>query len=155
MNQDKFEKKLYKKYGTSKEELKDLNVSKIKNLQVLNAKKIKETKKFKFIRNIGNTLIKGGTIGAGVAGTINTVFPNIIPVTLSAITSYSEISNFGKLASYIGAASKPIAMISGPTIIGIGAGLGAVLYGGFKLVKNGVNKLSIISDRNKAKRLCK
>ena len=155
MNQEKFEKKIQKRYGVDTETLKDLNLSKIKSLENINTSKLKETKKFKVFRNIGNTLVKGGTMGAGVAGAINTAFPNIIPVAMSALTTSSNMSTIGKALGYIGAASKPVAIVSGPTIIGVGAGIGAILYGSFKLIKSGYKKLRIINDRNKAKRLCK
>lgn len=153
MNQEKFDLNIQKKYGVSPSELKDLSVSKIRNLSNVNREKLKEKKKFKVIRNIGSTLSKGASIGAGVAGTINTVFPNIIPVGLSALTTQANVSTFGKVLAYAGAASKPVASISGPAILGVGAGIGAILYGSFKLIKCGYKELRIIEDRKKAKKL--
>lgn len=155
MDQKKFDAKVQKKYGVDTETLKDLNLSYIKKLKNVNKTKLSEEKKFKTVRNISSTLTKGAGIGAGIAGTINTAFPNIIPVALSAFTASSELSTFGKIAAFVGAASKPVATISGPTIIGIGSGVGAVLYGSYKLIKKGYNELCIVHDRSKAKKLYK
>lgn len=155
MNQEKFDLNVQKKYGVNGETLKDLSVSKIKNLRNINKEKLKEDKDFKLIRNISSTLTKGASIGAGVAGTINTAFPNIIPVAMSAFTTQSNMSTFGKILAYAGAASKPVATISGPTIIGIGAGIGAIIYGSYKLIKTGYNHLCVVNDKRTANKLYK
>ena len=85
MNEAKFEEKIQKVYGLDKEELADSSVSKIKSLENINKSILEENKKFKVVRNIGNTLVKGGTYGAGIAGTVNTIFPNIVPVVVSSL----------------------------------------------------------------------
>lgn len=150
-----FDNKINKRYGISKEELKDLPLSKIKSLSNINKEALKETRNFKVFRNIGSTLVRGASLGAGVSGTINTIFPNIVPVIASAITTNSDLNNFGKGISYILAASKPVDVISGYSIIGIGAGIGAIIYSGYTLVKSGSKKIIAINDRSKARKLCK
>lgn len=155
MNKEKFEKKIEKKYGTSLDEIKNMSVSSVKSLEKVNMTKLKDTKKCKLVRNIGNTLVKGASIGMGVSGTINTAFPNIIPVAMSALTAKSNVNTAYKILSYVGAASKPVASISGPVVIGVGAGIGAIVYGTYTLIKNGVKHLQIKKDINNAKKLCK
>jgi len=151
----KFDNKINKRYGISKEELKDLPLSKIKSLGNINKEALKETRNFKVFRGIGSTLVRGASLGAGVSGTINTIFPNIVPVIASALTTNSDLNNFGKGISYILAASKPVDVISGYSIIGIGAGIGAIIYSGYTLVKSGSKKIIAINDRSKARKLCK
>ena len=155
MNEAKFEEKIQKVYGLDKEELADSSVSKIKSLENINKSILEENKKFKVVRNIGNTLVKGATYGAGIAGTVNTIFPNIVPVVASSLTTASSISTASKAASLLAAASKPVAIISGPMVIGVGAACGAILYGGYKLVKSAIKGLVIMNYRKKAKTLCK
>jgi len=151
----KFDNKINKRYGISKEELKDLPLSKIKSLGNINKEALKEARNFKVFRNIGGTLVRGASLGAGVSGTINTIFPNIVPVIASALTTNSDLNNFGKGISYILAASKPVDVISGYSIIGIGAGIGAIIYSGYTLVKSGSKKIIAINDRSKARKFCK
>lgn len=155
MNTEKFEKKIEKKYGVTPYELKDLKISKIKKLQNINKTKLKEEKKFKVIRSITSTITKGAAKGAAVAGTIDTLFPNIIPVIQSAITTTSKIGTVEKSLSYILASSKAVATISGWGVIGIGAGCGTVLYGSYKLIKSACKQIKIINDKHKAKKLYK
>lgn len=150
-----FDSKINKRYGIPKEELKDLSLSKIKSLRNINKNALKEAKNFKVIRGLSNTIIKGASLGAGISGTINTMFPNIVPVIASALTTNSDLNNFGKGISYILAASKPVDVISGYSIIGIGAGIGAIVYSGYTLIKSGSQKIIDINNRNKSKKLCK
>lgn len=155
MNEAKFENRIQKVYGLSKKELANSSVSKIKSLKNINKSILKENKKFKVVRNIGNTLVKGGSCGAGIAGTINTIFPNLVPVLASSFTTASNMSTVSKAVGLFAAASKPVAVVSGPVVIGIGAVCGAILYSGYKLVKSGIKGLVIMNDRKKAKTLCK
>ena len=155
MNETKFEKRIQKFYGLDKQELANSSVSKIKSLKNINKSILKENKKFKVVRSIGNTLVKGGSCGAGIAGTVNTIFPNLVPVLASSLTTASNISTASKVAGLFAAASKPVAIISGPMVIGIGAACGAILYSGYRLVKSAIKGLVIMNDRKKAKTLCK
>lgn len=155
MNEAKFENRIQKVYGLSKKELANSSVSKIKSLKNINKSILRENKKFKVVRNIGNTLVKGGSCGAGIAGTINTIFPNLVPVLASSFTTASNMNTVSKAAGLLAAASKPVAVVSGPVVIGIGAACGAILYSGYKLVKNAIKGLVIMNDRKKAKTLCK
>jgi len=151
----KFDAKLQKRYGIPKEELKDLSLSKIRSLSNVNKTALKETRNFKIFRGIGSTLVKGASLGAGVSGTINTIFPNIVPVVSSALTTSSDLPVIGKTLSYALAASKPIDLVSGYIIIGIGAGIGAILYGSYSLVKYRTKNIMIYHDRKKARKLCR
>lgn len=153
MNMDKFEKKIEKKYGVKSEVLKDLSIRKIKNLKNINTTKLKEQQKFKFIRKPIATIIKGASIGTGVAGCINTIFPNLIPVIGTYVVTSSKIPNKYKLTILTTLASLPVDLSQGYIILGVGATIGAVLYSGYSLVKTSTKNLKIISDRSKAKKI--
>lgn len=85
-------------------------------------------------QSIVGTLTKGASIGAGVAGVINTIAPNLFPAAASFFAGASEMSALQKGLIFIGAAVAPEPISKG-AIIGIGAAAGAVIYGTGKLVK--------------------
>ena len=155
MKKKSFEEKVQSKYGVSADQIGNLSTSRLKELQLHNGVEKKLNDKFSIVKKPIATIIKGGTLGAGVAGAINTAFPNIVPVVGSAFTEASQLEGWQKLLSYGSLASKPIDVISGPAIIGIGAAAGAVLYVGYTVVKNSAKYISIANDRNKAKKLYK
>ena len=90
--------------------------------------------------------LKGAAKGAGVAGTVNTLFPALIPTFAAMITGASDMSLISKIAIGAGLASAPAVQISGLGIIGIGAAAGAVLGGAISLVKGAVYKHAVKSD---------
>ena len=153
MNKEKFQKKVIKKYGVSSCELETLSVSKIKNLKIHNQEKLKENAKFKFIKKTLGVIIKGATIGTSVAGCINTIFPNLVPVSLTYLTTSSNISNGLKLSILTFLASKPVDSIDGNLILSIGALSGSILYSGYVLVKNTTDNLKILKDKKIAKKI--
>lgn len=153
MNKEKFEKRVVKRYGVSSEVLKDLSVSKIKNLKINHKYELKEKEKFKLVKKPIKVIAKGAGLGASVAGCVNTLFPNLIPVIGTYITTSSNISSKAKLALLTSLASLPIDLASGYGVIAVGAGLGALTYSGYKLVKIATNHLKIVNDRGKAKKL--
>ena len=155
MNKEKVEKRLIKRYGVNPNEIKDLSITKIKNLKNINKEKLKQEDKFKVVKKPIGALIKGASIGASVAGCVNTAFPNLVPVVGTYLTTTSNFSNLEKTLGITLLASKPIDIVSGYGVIGIGASVGALLYSGYSLIKLGTNNLKIINDRNKAKKLCK
>lgn len=93
---------------------------------------------------IVGTLTKGASIGAGVAGVVNTLAPNLFPAAASFFAGASEMSAIQKGLIFIGAAVAPEPISKG-AIIGIGAAAGAVIYGAGKLVKT-------IATKNKEKK---
>ena len=93
MKQEKYEQKIKMKYGVTKEELKDLSISKIKNLKVKEKNLQKENSKFKLVRKPIKTIVKGATIGASFAGVVNTVFPNLVPVLGAHLNALSNNSH--------------------------------------------------------------
>lgn len=153
MDKEKVTKKINKKYGVEPSVIRDSSTSKIKDLKL--RKKINriENDKFKFVKKPIGVLVKGGSMGAGLAGTVNTLFPNIVPVIGAALTESSNMSPLEKALGFTVMASKPVDIISGPTIIGVGALAGAILYGGYRLVKVGVDNISIVVDRKNAKKM--
>ena len=71
------------KYGVKSSEIGDLSLSKIRELKFhKNVDKILNDK-FKCVKKPVSVLVKGGSLGAGVAGAVNTVFPTpeFVPVT--------------------------------------------------------------------------
>ena len=134
MDNEKFEKKVAKKYGVNSSELKSLSLKQIKNLQINKKRTLQDNEKFKLIKRPIKTVVKGASLGASVAGVVNTIFPNLIPVLTFL-------------------ASLPVDLASGYTVLGIGAGIGSLAYSGYKLVKIATNNLKVISDRGKAKKL--
>lgn len=155
MNKEKVAYDIRRKYGVSPETLQNSSLAKINELRVYNGVEKRLNDKLKFLKKPIATIIKGGSIGAGAAGAINTAFPNIVPVIGAALTEANVTNAFGKTLSLAALASKPVDMISGPTILGIGAATGAVLYSGYVLVKTAVRGVSIVNDRRNAKRLLK
>lgn len=153
MNKEKFEKKVIKKYGAPSTEIKDLPISKIKDLRVKNIEKIKTTKKYKFVKKPLGTIVKGASIGASVAGCVNTIFPDLVPVVGTYITTTSNLSNEFKLGILTFLSSLPANISSRYIVLGVGASLGTVLYSGFKIVKSTSNNLKIVLDRSKAKKI--
>ena len=153
MNNDKFEKKIAKKYGVNSSELKSLSLRQIKNLQINKKRTLQDNEKFKLVKKPVKAIVKGATIGASVAGVVNTVFPNLVPVAGTYLTTSSSIPNQAKLAILTFLASLPVDLASGYTVLGIGAGIGSLAYSGYKLVKIATNNLKVISDRGKAKKL--
>ena len=153
MNKEDISQKIKNKYGIEPTQLKDMSNERIKNLRVHHKIDKKLDDKFKLIKNPVEVLSKGAALGAGVAGAINTAFPNVIPVLGAFLTGASNLSNTKKVVGLVALASKPVDVISGPVIIGVGAAAGAVLYGGYRLVKEGISHLSITRDKRKAKKL--
>ena len=64
MNKEKVEKRLIKRYGVNPNEIKDLSITKIKNLKNINKEKLKQEDKFKVVKKPIGALIKGASIGA-------------------------------------------------------------------------------------------
>lgn len=153
MNKEKVEKKINKKYGVNSLEIKDLKLKQIKDLRVKNIEKLKQTKKYKFIKRPLGTIVKGASIGTGVAGFVNTVFPDLVPVLGTYITTSSNLSNEFKLGALTFLSSYPASLSKSYLVLGVGASLGAVLYTGYKLVKVSSSNLKMINDRSKAKKL--
>lgn len=153
MKKKTFDEKIKSKYGVDSSSIKDLSTSKLKELKLHNIVEKKLGDKYKIVKKPLGVLVKGGSLGAGVAGAVNTVFPNIVPVIGSAFTQAQELAWYEKALGYATFASKPVDIISGPMIVGIGAAVGVVLYGGYTLVKSGVDTLTIVKDRKNAKKL--
>ena len=153
MDNEKFEKKVAKIYGVNSSELKSLSLKQIKNLQINKKRTLQDNEKFKLIKRPIKTVVKGASLGASVAGVVNTIFPNLIPVAGTYLTTSSSIPNQAKLAILTFLASLPVDLASGYTVLGIGAGIGSLAYSGYKLVKIATNNLKVISDRGKAKKL--
>jgi len=155
MKKKSFEEKVQSKYGVGPEKIGDLSISKLKELKLHNNVEKKLGDKFKLVKKPIAVVAKGGTLGAGVAGAVNTAFPNIIPVIGSAFTEASQMTGLQKILSYGALASQPADVLSGAAIVGIGAVVGAVVYTGYTIVKTGANHVAIANDRNKAKKLQK
>ncbi len=150
MNQENFSKKIEKKYGVSESELANLSISKIKNLKI-NEKRLRQEKsKLEVIKKPIKGIMKGAGIGASVAGIVNTVFPNLVPVVATHINATSNAPTWQKFLNNALFASKPVDIVSGHGVIGIGAGIGILAYSGYKLIKNITNTISIANDRRKA-----
>ena len=92
MNEEKFNKKIESKYGVSATDIENLSVSKIKELKFYKDVEKKFNDKFKVIKTPVAVLVKGGTLGAGVAGAVNTAFPNLVPVIGSAFTQAQDLT---------------------------------------------------------------
>ena len=90
-------------------------------------------------QSIVGTLTKGASIGAGVAGVVNTIAPNLFPAAASFFAGASELNAVQKGLIFIGAAVAPEPISKG-AIIGIGAAAGAIIYGAGKLVKTIASK---------------
>lgn len=145
------ENKIQKRYGMSVDEFKNADVETIKSLKITNAAKKKELAKSKLIKKPIGIITKGASIGAGVAGAVNTAFPNLIPTIGGYITGSKAQNALESVVGILGFASKPVEVISGPTVLGIGAACGAVLYGGYRLVKACVNNAMIANDKKKVR----
>ena len=102
-----------------------------------------------------NVIVKGAKLGMGVAGCINTIFPNLIPVIGTYVTTSSNLSSNLKLGILSTLASLPVDLSKGYIVLGIGAATGSLLYSGYQLIKMTTNNLRIITDRSKAKKLNK
>lgn len=153
MKEEKFVKKVKRKYGVKEDELANLSLARIRNLKV-NEKKIRQEKsKLKVVKKPVGRIIKGASIGASVAGIVNTAFPNLVPVIGAHLNALSNASTTKKIFGDIILASKPVDIISGYGIIGIGAGIGILAYSGYKLIKGISSTISIANDRHKAKKL--
>ena len=90
-------------------------------------------------QSLVGTLTKGASIGAGVAGVVNTIAPNLFPAAASFFAGASELNAVQKGLIFIGAAVAPEPISKG-AIIGIGAAAGAIIYGAGKLVKTIASK---------------
>ena len=153
MNKEKFENKLQSKYGVSGWELENLSVSKIKNLKIQNQEKLKGNSKFRIIKKPLGVILKGAAIGTSIAGGVNTIFPNLIPVSLTYLITSSRVPNSLKLGILTFLASKPVDSIDGYLILSIGAVAGSFIYSGYVLVKNTTSNLKILHDKKLAKKL--
>ena len=107
-----------------------------------------EEKKFVLVKELPKGLVSGAAKGAGVAGVINTAFPALIPTFSAMLTGASNLSVFGKIGVGLGLASAPAVQISNLAILGIGAGLGAVIGTTVSLVKNAKHKKLIKKEEN-------
>lgn len=151
----KFDKKIKKNYNIDKEELQHLSLFQAKNLKNVNRISLEENDKFKLIKKPMKVILKGSSIGAGLSGILDTIFPNIIPVLGSIVISNTNTSSINKALSFSLMASKPVDILSGKVVIGIGAILGALTYSSYSLVKTGISNLKIKNDIKKAKEYSK
>lgn len=95
----------------------------------------KMTGQVSLIKKTFGGFAKGIAKGAGLAGAINTAFPNLVPVISSMLIGGSSMSGWAKAGFAIGLASNPVAQISGWGVLAIGAAAGAVLGGTISLIK--------------------
>lgn len=119
MNREKFENKLQNKYGVSGYELENLSVSKIKNLKIKKQEKLKENSKFRIIKKPLDVILKGAFIGTSIAGGVNTIFPNLVPVSLTYLITSSRVPNNLKLGTLTILTSKPVDLTDGYIILSI------------------------------------
>ena len=104
----------------------------MKNLRVNN---IDTEAQYSLAKEGSKGFVKGATSGLGVAGAINTAFPALIPTFAGIITGASDMSTIAKIGVGLGLASNPAVQISGLTILGIGAAVGALVGGTVSLIK--------------------
>lgn len=123
----------------------------VKSLKISNSAMNRDIANAKLIRKPVGIIAKGASIGAGVAGVINAAFPNLIPTIGGYITAAKSQNTFESIAGILGFASSPVDVISGPTVLGIGAVCGAVLYGGYRLVKACVNNATISNCKKRVR----
>lgn len=123
----------------------------VKSLKISNSAMNRDIANAKLIRKPVGIIAKGASIGAGVAGVINAAFPNLIPTIGGYITAAKSQNAFESIAGILGFASSPVDVISGPTVLGIGAACGAVLYGGYRLVKACVNNSTISNCKKRVR----
>lgn len=128
-----------------------MNNEVVKSLKISNSAKNRDIANAKLIRKPVGIIAKGASIGAGVAGMVNTAFPNLIPTVGGYITGTKSQNTFESIAGILGFASSPVDVISGPTVLGIGAACGAVLYGGYRLVKACVNNVTIANGKKRVR----
>lgn len=105
----------------------------IKNLKTGN---IDTKKQYSLVKKSLTGLVKGAGTGLGIAGTINTAFPALIPTFAGMITGASDLSTIQKIGIGLGLASNPAVQVSGLAILGTGALIGAVLGGSYSLVRS-------------------
>ena len=80
-------------------------------------------------------VLKGAAKGVGIAGTINTAFPALVPTISSMIAGASNMSIWSKIGFSLTMASSPAVQISGLGVLAIGAGVGALVGGTVSLIK--------------------
>jgi hypothetical protein len=98
-------------------------------------KQIDTDKQYSLAKESSKGFVKGAAKGAGVAGVINTAFPALIPTFAGMATGASNLGLIEKIGIGLGLASKPVVEISGLTILGIGALVGALAGGTISLIK--------------------
>ena len=118
----------------------------IKNFKT--GKMIDTDKQYSIVRRGMKGLVKGAGTGLGVAGAINTAFPALIPTFAGMATGASDISLIGKIGIGLGLASNPAVQVSGLTILGIGALVGAIIGGGISLIRKSPKGRMIDSNIN-------
>lgn len=111
-----------------------MDVKKLKS-----GKMIDTDKQYSLAKKSMKGFIKGAGTGLGVAGTINTAFPALVPTFAGMVTGASELSLIEKIGIGLGVASNPAVQISGLTILGIGAIAGALIGGTVSLVRTAVH----------------
>ncbi len=108
----------------------------IKNFKT--GKMIDTEKQYSVAKEMSKHFLSGAAKGAGIAGAINTAFPALVPTFGGMLVGASDISTIGKIGIGLGLASSPAVQISGLGILGIGAGVGALVgltVGAVKSVK--------------------
>lgn len=100
----------------------------------------------KIPKTIVGTLVKGGSKGAGIAGIVNTIAPNLFPVAVSFFAGASKINPLQKTITLLGASIAPEPISKG-AILGIGATVGAITYGTGKAVKGIYKKIKQDKER--------
>ena len=79
---------------------------------------------------------------------VNTAFPALIPTFAGMATGASKLSLVSKIGIGLGLASNPLVQISGFTILGVGALVGALMGGTYSLIRT-INKNQIVKEENK------
>ena len=114
----------------------------VKNFKTGNM--IDTDKQYSVARKSMKGIIKGAGTGLGLAGAVNTAFPALIPTFAGMATGASDLPFLEKVGIGLGLASQPAVQISGFTILGVGALIGAILGGTYTLVRG-------VAQKNKQK----
>lgn len=146
---NKLEEKIKNKYGITKKELENLSIKDAIKLKHINETKLRDENKFKLVRS---TITKGAISGVFITDYFNKCFPNFIPTAIAMFSNTKELNTLEKLANTFLLSSRPIETVSQLTITSIGAGLGVLTYGSYKLIKNKIEKVIVEKDIKKIKK---
>lgn len=133
-----------------KVKLRDLQINELSNEEKIAILRLRDGKRHPFVgffKKSLRTIVKGASIGSGVAGVVNTILPNLAPTIAAYITATSGMGAAKTGIALLATAATPI-VVHHSVILGVGAIAGLAIYLPIKMLSGMTDKF-LLQRKNK------